>query len=411
MRLPQFAENFLFKTNKVLGLEINILNDTEVIINCCICERSGSKILVPFSKSGLTSIDQLIKHIPKKDIPVCLILTGKGVMNKKITLSENESVSSAFHKVFPTGNENDFFTQVYYGLGNSGFCSIIRVQKVDQVIQSLSSAGLQVIDLFLGPFVIENSFVLNGDKGGLYEMEVAGHKLTVEDRKIVQCELGSEGLGRGEFNMSGLMIQGDNLLSFCGALSYFISIARFESHSPVVEVQNKEFGNNLAFKKGLVVALGFLLLVSVVNFLFYFNYFDKQKKLDSELSSLQGNAIIFEKLSKELNDKKMLLEKSGMGISTRASYFTDRLLYDIPEEIQLTYMSIFPVKSRIEKDSLIQFENKKIVVKGFCEKSIILNNWINLIKTKDFVKETVMNYYEQDADVKSGKFDLTINLK
>ncbi|HWY37987.1 MAG TPA: hypothetical protein VNY73_05475, partial [Bacteroidia bacterium] len=86
MRLPRFAENFLYKTNKLLGAEVILLNESDVLINCCISERSGSKISVPFTKNDLSSVEQLAEAIPQKNLPVSLVFNGKGIIHKKISI-------------------------------------------------------------------------------------------------------------------------------------------------------------------------------------------------------------------------------------------------------------------------------------------------------------------------------------
>jgi hypothetical protein len=178
-----------------------------------------------------------------------------------------------------------------------------------------------------------------------------------------------------------------------------------------VSANAAEYKNKKAFKKLSRTSVAFFLVVCLINFFVFTNYFDRQKKLDAELTVYQNAISLHEKLSAELQNKKNFLEKSGLAFSTRTSYYADRLVYDIPEEIQLVSLSLFPLKGGIEKDSVIKFDNKKIHVKGYCQKSILLNNWINLIKTKDFVAETVLDNYEQDAEMKNGKFDLTIRLR
>ncbi|HWY38183.1 MAG TPA: hypothetical protein VNY73_06460, partial [Bacteroidia bacterium] len=319
-------------------------------------------------------------------------------------------IASAFHKVFPTGNESDFYIQVYYGLEGQGFCSVIRRKKVDEIINSLQEKGLQVIEFFLGPFVVENSLALTAAQSSVYELDWAGHRVSIEDKKIKEY-VAAENNTQQEFQFGEFTVQSNVLLAFCAAFHYFVPLASVIHSNVGVPVRYEEYRNSKAFVKLARVSVVFFLAVCLVNFFLFTNYFDKQKKLDAELTVYQSAISMHDKLNSELQNKKSFLEKSGLAFSTKTSYYTDRLMYDIPEEIQLVSLSLFPLKNRIEKDSALQFDNKKILIKGFCQKSILLNNWINLIKTKDFVQETVLDNYEQDADMKNGKFDLTVKLK
>lgn len=410
MRLPGFAEKFLFGTNRLLGIEIILQNESDFTINCCICERSGSGISMPFSRSGISSLDQFIEVIPEKDLPVSLVINGKGLIHKKISMGPQETVSTAFHKVFPTGNEHDFYTQLYYGLGEQGFVSVVRRKKVDEFIALFAEKGFTVIDLFLGPFVVEDTLVLNTSQSSVFDMEWEGHKVSGEDKKIREYSLASQNTSV-EFRFGDLAIHSAILLCFSAAFHYFVPLARISHDNVQVLLNAAEYKNRGAFRKLTRVSVVFFLLVCLVNFFIFTNYFDKQKKLDAELTGFQNAISLHDKLSAELQNKKNFLDKSGLAFSTKTSYYADRLVYDIPEEIQLVSLSLFPLKKNIEKDSVIQFDTKKILIKGYCQKSILLNNWINLIKTKDFVIETVLDNYEQDAEMKNGKFDLTVRLR
>jgi hypothetical protein len=410
MRLPAFAEHFLYQTNKVVGVEF-ILLDSGFRINCCICEKKDSKIAISFSKESVESIEDLLTALPESNLPVALVFNGKGVIHKKISTSANETPQSVFHKVFATGNEAEFYSQVYFGANNSGFASVMRKDKANEIIKALEAKGNKVIDFFLGPFAIENVLALQGRGTSVHTQEWAQHKIEVEDGQIKEYSFNPAGQVSYEADLNGNVVGGLLLSSFSAALNYFIPVARINNNNSLIKDNYEEYRNAKAFRRLMVTSLVLLFTICLVNFLLFNSYFNKQKNLNDELGMREGAISSYEKLNKVYLDKVALLERSGLAVNSRSSFISDRLLYDLPENILLNTLAVYPVKNAIEKDSVIEFESKKVIAKGLCDKSIVLNNWINLLKTKDFIEEVTLNNYEQDSEKDNGRFDLTIRLK
>ncbi len=409
MRLPAFVENFLYKTNKVLGIEICFLDNRQEL-NCCICEKKGNKVSITDSKTNLASLEEISTALPK-GLPVALVFNGKSIIHKKISVGEQETTSSAFQKVFPTGNEREFYTQLYKGLAGQGFASVIRKDKADEWVEKIEALGYKVIDFFIGPFAIENSLALQGVRSSVYTYEWAQHRIETEDGKIKEYQFQNDKNVDATLNLEGFSVVSAALNSFCVALHYFLPVANISHSNDPVIFKYDEYRNSRAFTRLLRTSAGVILGICMANFLVFSSYFDKQKKLDNELAVHEGAITAHEKLSKDLQSKKEFLERSGLALSSKTSYFTDRLLYDLPEDLNLTYLAVYPLKNRIEKDSVIEFDSKKIMVRGLCDKSILLNNWINLLKTKEFIQDVVLDNFEQESEKESGKFNLTLKLK
>ena len=411
MRFPAFIENFLYKTDRVLGLEVQLLNDSDVLLDACVCVRAANSVSVPFTKSGSTSLDELVAALPEKKLPVALVITGKGIMHKKINVPGRIEAAVAFQKVFPSGNEQDFYTQVYYGAGDVAFASVIRRKKVDELIGQLQKHGLTTIDFFLGAFAAEDIFPLADNQAALAEWKWAGHSVVLDDKKIREYEFNPAVNEPANFSLTVIGVAQESLLAFGAAFHYFLPLSDLAHNNAAVHGGYDDFRNTRAFTKLGRTSLIFILLLCLGNFLLFSSYFNKQKKLDEELALYESAVTFHRRLNLEFAQKKDFLERSGLGFSTRTSYYVDRLMYDLPADIQLSYLSLFPLKNRIEKDSVIQFDPKKVLVKGFCEKSIVLNNWINLVKTKDFVADVVLDNYIQESEKEKGRFDLSVRLK
>ena len=410
MRLPSFAENLLFKTNKVLGLECVFQNENDLICHTSLIQKSGNSVEITSSNS-YSSMEQFFAANLSKDIPVILTINGKGIMHKKVSLAADENYTTSFHKIFPTGNEHEFYTQIHRGLVDNGHVSVIRKHRTDELIAKLQTAGYTVIDFFIGPFIIENALAIMAKKSSVYTLSWETYQSEIEDNKIKEYQTLPERVEEQKIELGSFSVDSFAFIAFCAAFHYFVPLADIRNNATSIQNKAIDYKNNKAFVLLLRSSVIGILIICLINFLVFSNYFDEQKKLTEELNVYQNSIAQYDLLVKEEKSKSDFLEKSGLGFSTKNSYYTDRLLYDLPEEIQLTYLSVFPIKNKAEKDSLIKFDNKSIMIKGDCQKSIVLNSWINLLKTKDFVADAVLENYELNTDKGSGKFDLTIKTK
>jgi len=98
--------------------------------------------------------------------------------------------------------------------------------------------------------------------------------------------------------------------------------------------------------------------------------------------------------------------------TSETSFYADRIAAGIPSAIRLTLLEVYPAeKKQEEEDGRFEFTNKTLRVKGQCKYSIDANDWINLVRSYDWVKDVKLINYNQTSAEKIGEFLVQIEIK
>ena len=375
-----------------------------------VLKRNGNKLSIVTSKDGINSLEELLKEIAKVNCPLVLSINGKGIIYKNLNEKFNSTYQDALQKVFPTGNEAEFHVQLFHGFSDNVFIAVIRKEILNEIISLFNASKLSVINVVLGMYTTEMLLPFLNEQSSLQKIKLNNTSILFEDgrwKEIIE-EPNEE---QTKINFGDEQIDSTLLLPLSAAMTYFIGFNQLSNNNNFLKQAKKEAEHKKAFVTFSRVLIGFLFLISVSNAFFFNKYFQKKNRLDSELLVFQGSLQNYDKLKKQLTDKKDFLDKSGLLVGSRTSYYTDRLLYDMPDEVQLTYFNMYPYTNTTEEDSVPKFENKRLLIKGICTKSIFLNEWMKLLKSKDFVQDVFLGNYNQESKSVIGKFDLDVKLK
>ena len=105
-------ENIL-KSKTAIGLEIVLLPDSAFEINVVVLKKNKSLISSEKQIKGIKDIAELTGQISNK-LPLILIFSGKGIIHRKVVLSEHDTQVTLLNKVLPNANVNDFYIQQAY---------------------------------------------------------------------------------------------------------------------------------------------------------------------------------------------------------------------------------------------------------------------------------------------------------
>ena len=119
----------------------------------------------------------------------------------------------------------------------------------------------------------------------------------------------------------------------------------------------------------------------------------------------------YARLSSEYEEKMAFLKSSGLLETSRSSFYADRIAVDMPSSIQLTEMNINPrVKQSADEDAMM-FKAKEMHIQGNCRQSNELNEWIKLVRKKDWVSEVELLNYKQGKGDAVGTFIIGIKTR
>jgi hypothetical protein len=411
MSAGSFIKESIFKTKTVAGIEIIARPDSTFSYNLQVLTKKGKGLLPADSFTNLPDKAQLFKTLKELKCPVILNYQGKGIIHRAFQDSVKQNFGEALNRVVPSGNENEFHIQLYNSASGNSFVSILRRQQLDELLKEFVEQKIDVIGLVLGNYHLELIVPLTGQTGSINKLQLPGQELLFEDGNLREIRTTETTEETGAVSIEDKTISAVLFPALAAAMLYFIPLGKITHNNKEIRFLEKEFSNKKAFVTLSRALIVFLLALTLGNFFLFNSYYKEQADLTGELAVYESSLSAYDALNQQLKNKEQFIEASGLQNGSRISYYTDRLLYDMPEEIQLSYFSASPMLKKAEKDSVIRFDPKKVFIKGSCLKSIVLNEWLKLLKTKDFVADAVLENYNQESDHQAGKFDVAVTLK
>lgn len=401
----------LLKSRSVTGLECVLSSEGIQEINYVVLKKEKNRLFTESSKSSLATIEEL-KATLSSTHPVLLVLNGKGIIHKKFPYSEGENENSLLNKIFPGANSNDFYMQKVISDDGSNIISVIRKSSADTVLNELRKQGYDVINCSLGPFCFQSMLPLLDNNSTSREVAVSGYKLSLATNGIANFEPTSSSNTDLKL-IGGEEVKKEFVVSFASAVQYFISFGREVSTTiPDVKEGKEEFRQKKIFKMAGLSALIFFVAALLINFILFLHFSKKHNEYDEKVALNQDMLQQYETLKLEVGQKQAFLEKTGLLEASRTSYYADKIAVDIPESIQLAQMNIFPLEKKSNTDEQdMSFIPKDILISGLCKRSTELNEWMGILKKKEWIKDVSIVNYAQDKSENTGRFSIEIMMK
>lgn len=400
-------KRFLDSKN-VAGIECILLPDGKQAFNLIFLKKEKSKVI---TESSHASVDlEELKRIVSPKVPVSLSVNGKGLIHKKVSMGEKDDLAALLHKVFPNTNLQEFYVQHTAPDSSSNvFVSVIRKSIMDEILSQFSQSGYFVVSCALGPFGVASVLPLM-DSPVRNELSFSGHHLSIYEGQVADYRQ-SDIRSLDPTLIGGEYVKPELVIPFAAALSYFSGFS-LANNILTVNEQNEAFRQKAMFQTAGVGVLFFFLISLLVNF-FLFSYYDRQKKeYISRVSMSMDMLQRHDTLKKQIEQRQKFLEEAGLLEASRSSYYADRLASDLPSAIRLSQLNVFPfLKSPNETDTKMTFLQKDIRVSGSCRHSTELNEWMKIIKKKDWVGEVAILNYTQDRSQEEGAFSMEIKIR
>lgn len=400
-----FNINKFTKPSQVAGIDIYIGPDGQFIYNVVVLKQSKNALALVKQQSGVKSIDEL-KGIVNTKTPLSIVINGKGILHKKIEVSENDTAIILLGKVLPNAKAEDFLLFRYSIDENQAFVSVIRKNVLDPIIEQLHKAGFDVINIALGPFVVAQLLPLMDNKSNSVVTEY--FSLQAEENRVIDFKV-TEKSAEVMIKVGSDMISNHLLIAFSASFIEFIGTT--ESDIPTVNVLRNTYKSKRIFKLAGTSLLVFFIGVLSINSFTLDHYSKRAKDLNSQVSVSRGMLQNLEKLKTELSEKSTFMNKMGLLQPGRTSFFADRIAEIIPASIQLKEMSINPLVKNPNDDKDIAFNVNSIIIKGDCKKNTELNEWIKQLKRFDWVSDVTLINFTQDKEKNAGIFNMELKIK
>lgn len=402
--------NFLDKYNLIKGqtaFGVEVVFNTKDSYTLIALELKSTKEGIEVSRRFLDiTLDELSKKNTKK-FPVYFTVGGKGVIHKKVKADENAQNQELLNQVLPNASIKDFYLQRSKIEGFEYWISVVRKDVLDNLIVKIKEVKLFGVQLFLGPFVLENTLQFL-DKMILL---TTSHELLIENNTIIQLDnLGSVSNGE-EYNVEGEIINSHELIAFGSAFNHFVPNIKL---TPIICDQIIEMDEEYLNKNKLVTVgfgiVSFFFLVVMVNLMVANSLESTHNKLQYQVNSKKKYVVELTKLEEELKRKEQFIQGSGVARASKISYYTDQIALSVSEAIQLDQLFVNPLTKRINKAEVINFNFNSIKISGTVSRSIELNNWIKELKQYEWIAEINIISFIQDNFKTAGEFELEVKI-
>jgi Tfp pilus assembly protein PilN len=394
-----FLKNNILKSAKVLCVELdvtqngNLFNVSELTI--------GSKgIGLKKSVNELKSVEEIWKHF-KKSRPVLLTITGKPIILRKVTGSNEEIIN----QIVPGARERDFYFQTV-DFESYSISSVARKGTVDKIIQELRQNNLNLIDCSFGGLeCCSMGLMTKVDFETKYTKWILG-----PGNEVVNVEKVNSNDNK-TYAIDNESISAINLLNFARGFEYYSEI--LNSNSSQIELLNGAkqdllFGN----LQKILLALFAVFLLSTVgyNSILMKDYEQKNSILSERNSTISDQSALLEAKKIELSNKQNILQTTGLSLRSRISFYADEIGQNTPNSIQFDKMRVFPTLRNIKEDNQIEFNRNELQISGTAKSSFALNDWINDLKELDWIQEVKIQKFEKKVVEKRGVFQILIKI-
>ncbi|WP_396591866.1 hypothetical protein [Allomuricauda sp. R78024] len=391
--------NTLIQSDKFLCIEVHFGDSDKTYRAVEVVRKKNNLSLI--NSFIARDLNTLLQQIPKNN-PTILSFSGQGIITKKVENTPNYQSTILFN-----ANTEDFY---WFEIPQSNhiYVSIIRKTTLFDEIEYLENQGISIVDVSVGPFItialkpllpsnlsiLTPSFELKFDKDTITGFA----KRQTKEKKTEQYFLGEEKVG---------VI---HIIPFSSLLFYLYPNETIKADKEFLKSKRQEFKFKKAFN--VIGAIGLMLLLTTLLssylMLRYYQaeYMELQVKLGEE--NIAYNKLILLELDQK--NKEAILRESGLNDSRFLASYISEIAKDIPPEISLIEMMVFPSKVKIKQKERIHFNNNLIQINGTVSSNQSFTAWIKKLKESDWVESLEIIDFKKDGSISTFEIRLILLL-
>jgi hypothetical protein len=402
--MTSFVNNLnIIKGSKSAGLDIWITPDDKLEINVVVISSLRNKINILYKKS-ISSIEEL-PSVLSANLPIYLSIDGKGILHKIVDSQNNGPLLDA---LLPNANKNDFIIQHTVLEEKRELISLIRNEKLEEILLKINEYGFNILKIYLGPFSLVGILQFSEVESMLL---VPYYKVLIKNNSIDGFERNSDSTPDFSIDIESENLSSAFIVPFSNSLQHFIENSTILIDYPKIIEQKGNYQFRRLFQITILLFALFLFVSLFINFLLFEHCQQKNNLLVSQIGT---NREIFNKIEREkslISSREEFLKTNKIRNRSYLAYFSDRFAKEVPVGITLGRLNIFPLQKQVaSKEIPISFQNGRILIIGSTYNSSCLNLWITDLKKYSWINEiSIKNYTDNGSGPAS--FELDIDLK
>lgn len=382
------------------GIHAHLEEDQKGYYSLCLLSRKDNNVKV--SKMAVGSIDQLFEKIPSSTV-FNLIISGKGVLTKSLTYSDKETPDEEIiNTLFPNIESSKVYYSIYRTT-TSVNASIVKKEIVDELLKTFHSKNLFFTAVFIGPYTA--SFlapILKKNKN----INLGGCTFSFTDSNETKLVSNSGKSGTQNIKVGDEELAPEFHFAYAAAFAYFISNPLFStSTSGSIKEGKSLFHHKLFFQKAFMPSLSLILLLALINFIFFYFQQTKHDGLLATYNFKKSEIINIDFYTEEIKRNTALLSSLNFEDQQIYSFFLDRLANARPPGI--TWQTV-EVNSILEEKKSFIINSRTILITGKANDAASLNAWIKDVKRFPWLEKISKQNFIYDLRNKVGDFELEL---
>ncbi len=331
------------RSNEAAGLEIMLCSDGTHTLNLCVLHKK--RTIIEKIKEITSNDYAVIRKEIGSDTPVSIVITGQGIINKKIAIEEGIKENQLIHKILPNANYKDFYLQNVELDSTHAYVSLARRDLIDKIWEELNSLKLEVVGCTFGPFCMSGILpLISVDSRKDDILKIGAYSITVKEGNIDLVQNANEPSEEGVCRIAEEKMEARYITAYSSALVYFTQNGISPPEIPTIENALSNYIEKRFFSMLSKGVLGVFLIILLFNYFLFNHYFQKQNILESKLAGEKSLLGKYDTLKSALAEKQGFLEKMGFLGKPKTSFYADQLAKAVPAEITLNEMNINPLK-------------------------------------------------------------------
>lgn len=364
------------------SVEVSFVSGGEKLFAVTAKKKNEEFVALEFIDSS--SFSELAEGLSKGQHCFLTINTDK-VLIKEVSFDpDNQKVLA---KAFPSLSISDFFYEILK-TKDKCFVAVTRKDYVMGILAEAEKQKMEILGFSLGFLNVSLLTPLLNEK----EVITSRHKISTDSDSIVSFE---------NFKGSSVDYLIDNIQIPSSYLIGLSGLFKYDPHSNLISSNSQEKNKNLiiAFKEkvffrlGKFSAVGFLLVLLLINFFVFNGYFKEKQSLGERVQLLENQKQNFTSKAEKIQAKQQLADNILKSGSSKSSFFINRLVSGKPSTVLFNQTQYQPLLKSIRSNKKIAYTKKEIVIHGESSDKKSFSNWMEVLEKKDWItKVTVLAY-------------------
>ncbi|MBQ4821395.1 hypothetical protein [Aquimarina sp. MMG016] len=391
--INNFLNNILIG-NKFQAVQVHFDNDQKEFSVLEVHKKKNDLSII--DRYATNNFEELVEKL-SKNRPILLSFSGQGIISKKL-----DNVPNYRSKLLFNANPDDFHWYEFQQEKHI-YASVARKEVITEEIELFKKEQFSVVDISIGPLVvtaikplIKSNTLQTKDFDILFENDQITDFSKRNQNSIEEYVIGDEN------------ISSENITSFAAVLNYLYPGNEIVADKSFLSVDKEEFVFKKAFNVLGVMMLSFFLVTLLGSYMLLNYYTDANQRVQVELGQQNIAYSKLVSLEKDKENKEAILKESGLNDSKFLSFYISEITKEVPTEINLSVLNVFPTTTKIKAEQRINFINNLIEMEGTVSSYAALTSWVKELKKQPWVGNLEIVDIQRENRTNSFKIKLVL---